>query len=105
MAEVIDLQLRMKFFPDKVSRELIFESPEMRSALMCLEAGQEITPHSAPLRLLMYCVEGKGEFIVGDEIIQAREKTAIFCDPMVPHGFKASMGERLVVMAVLAAVD
>lgn len=105
MAEVLDLKKLIKFNPDKISREMLSDKPEMRIALMCLEPGQELTPHKAPLRLMMYCVEGKGEFIVGDEVIEADEKTAILCDPMVPHGFKASKGERLVVMAVVTPAE
>ncbi len=105
MAEILDLKSLIKFNPDKISREMLSDKPEMRVALMCLEAGQELQPHKAPLRLMMYCVEGKGTFTVGDEEIEADEKTAILCDPMVSHGFKASKGERLVVMAVVTPVD
>ncbi|HEC96696.1 MAG TPA: cupin domain-containing protein [Nitrospirae bacterium] len=105
MAEVLDLKELIKFYPDKISREMLADTPEMRVALMCLEPGQELNPHKAPLRLMMYCVEGRGVFTVGDEEIEADEKTAILCDPMVSHGFKASKGERLVVMAVVTPVE
>jgi len=103
--EVIDLKKLIKFYPDKISREMLSDKPEMRVALMCLEAGQALQPHKAPLRLMMYCVEGKGTFIVGDEEIVADEKTAILCDLLVPHGFRADKGERLVVMAVVTPVE
>ena len=103
--EVIDLKKFIKFYPDRISREMLSDKPEMRVALMCLEAGQSLQPHKAPLRLMMYCVEGKGTFIVGDEEIVADEKTAILCDPMIPHGFRADQGERLVVMAVVTPVE
>ncbi|GBE36079.1 cupin domain protein [bacterium BMS3Bbin07] len=105
MAEVLNLKELIKFYPDKISREMLADTPEMRVALMCLEPGQELKPHKAPLRLMMYCVEGRGVFTVGDEEIEADEKTAILCDPMVSHGFKASKGERLVVMAVVTPVE
>lgn len=105
MADILDLKKLITFYPDKISREMLSDKPEMRVALMCLEPGQELSPHKAPLRLMMYCVEGKGVFSVGEEEIEADEKTAILCDPMVPHGFKASKGERLVVMAVVTPVD
>lgn len=105
MTDILDLKKLIQFKPDKISREMLSDKPEMRVALMCLEPGQELTPHKAPLRLMMYCVEGKGEFTVGDDVIEADEKTAILCDPMVPHGFKASRGERLVVMAVVTPVE
>ncbi len=102
--EILDLKKLEKFYPDKIFREMLSDKPEMRIALMCLEPGQKLAPHKAPLRLLMYCVEGKGIFTVGDEEIEADEKTCILCDPMVPHGFRAT-DERLVVMAVVTPVE
>ena len=102
--EIFDLKKLKKFYPDKISREMLSDKPEMRIALMCLEPGQKLPPHKAPLRLLMYCVEGKGIFTVGDEEIEASEKTCILCDPMVSHGFRAT-DERLVVMAIVTPVE
>lgn len=103
--EAIDLKKLINFKPDKIFREMLNDKPEMRIALMCLKAGQKLEPHKAPMRLLMYCVEGKGTFTVGDEKVEADEKTCILCDPMVPHGFEADKGENLVVMAVVTPVE
>lgn len=102
--EIIDLKKEIRFYPDKIGREMLSDKPEMRIALMCLEPGQELKPHKAPMRLLMYCVEGKGTFTVGDEEFEANEKTCILCEPMIPHGFKAN-DTRLVVMAVVTPVE
>ncbi len=101
----IDLKELIKFQPDKISRDMLDDKPEMRIALMCLEAGQELTPHKAPMRLLMYVVEGRGTFTVGEEKVEADEKTCIPCDPMVSHGFSADKGEKLVVMAIVTPVE
>lgn len=103
--ETLDLKKLIQFYPDRIGREMLSDKPEMRVALMSLEAGQELKPHKAPLRLMMYCVEGKGTFTVGEEDIVADEKTAILCDPLVPHGFRADQGSRLVVMAVVTPVE
>ncbi len=103
--ETIDLKKMIKFFPDRISREMLNDKPEMRIALMCLNPGQKLDPHKAPLRLLMYVVEGKGTFTVGDEKIVADEKTCLLCEPNVPHGFAADQGSRLAVMAVVTPVD
>jgi quercetin dioxygenase-like cupin family protein len=103
--ETLDLKKLIKFSPDRISREMLSDKPEMRIALMCLNEGQKLEPHKAPLRLLMYCVQGKGTFIIGDERIEADEKTCILCDPMVSHGFEANKGEKLVVMAVVTPVE
>jgi quercetin dioxygenase-like cupin family protein len=103
--EVLDLKKLINFKPDKISREMLSDKPEMRVALMCLEAGQKLDPHKAPLRLMMYCVQGKGTFTVGDEKREADEKTCILCEPNVSHGFAADKGERLVVMAIVTPVE
>lgn len=103
--ETIDLKKEIKFKDEGISREMLSEKPEMRIALMCLKAGQSLTPHKAPLRLMMYCVQGKGTFTVGEEKIEADEKTCVLCDPMVEHGFAADKGEDLVVMAIVTPVD
>ena len=103
--EIIDLKRAIKFYPDRISREMLSDKSEMRVALMCLEAGQKLEPHNAPLRLLMYCVQGRGTFIIGEEKVEAGEKTCILCDPMVPHGFMADKGEKLVVMAVVTPAE
>jgi quercetin dioxygenase-like cupin family protein len=103
--DVLDLKKLIKFSPQRISREMLSDKPEMRVALMCLEPGQRLEPHKAPLRLLMYCVQGRGTFTVGEETLEAGEKTCILCDPMVPHGFSADKGERLVVMAVVTPAE
>ena len=74
--EILDLKKLIKFYPDKIGREMLSDKPEMRVALMCLEPGQELKPHKAPMRLLMYCVEGKGTFTVGEEEFEANERAA-----------------------------
>lgn len=103
--ETLDLKKLITFKTEGISREMLSDKPEMRIALMCLNPGQKLAPHKAPLRLLMYCVEGKGTFTVGEETVEADEKTCILCDPMVPHGFSADKGEKLVVMAVVTPAE
>lgn len=103
--ETIDLKKVIKFFPERISREMLSDKPEMRIALMCLNPGQKLEPHKAPLRLLMYVVEGKGTFTVGEENFAADEKTCILCEPNMLHGFAADKGERLVVMAVVTPIE
>ena len=103
--EVIDIKAQIKFNPMGLSRQKLHDAPEMRVAIMSMKPGQEHKVHTAPMRLMMYCVQGKGTVIVGDELIEVQEGTAVLCDPMVPHGFKADKGEEFVVMAVVTPVD
>ena len=39
----IDLKKEIKFTSNRISREMLSDKPEMRVALMCLEAGQKLT--------------------------------------------------------------
>ena len=103
--DTIDLKKLITFRHDKITREMLSDKPEMRIALMCLEAGQALEPHKAPMRLMMYCVEGRGTFIVGDDTVEADEKTCVLCDPMVQHGFRANLGERMVVLAIVTPAE
>ena len=103
--EVIDIKAQIKFNPMGLSRQKLHDAPEMRVALMSLKSGQEHKVHTAPMRLMMLCVQGKGTILVGDDKIEAQAMTAVLCDPMVPHGFVADKGEDLVIMAVVTSVD
>jgi len=40
--EIIALKRLIKFYPDRVSRQMLSDKPEMRIALMCLEPGQSL---------------------------------------------------------------
>ena len=103
--EQLDLKKLINFKPNSISREMLSDKPEMRIALMCLKAGQKLEPHKAPLRLMMYCVQGKGTVTVGEEKSVVDEKTCILCDPNIPHGFAADQGDDLVIIAVVTPVD
>ena len=48
---IIDLKKEITFYDDKIYREMLADTPEMRIALMCLEPGQSLEPHKAPLSL------------------------------------------------------
>ena len=41
--ETLDLKTLIKFYPTKISREMLIDKPEMRIALMCLEPGRNLT--------------------------------------------------------------
>ena len=39
---------------------LLHDAPEMRVVVFGLEAGQEVPPHTVPVRVLMHVLQGKG---------------------------------------------
>ena len=52
---ILDLKKLIKFYPDKISREMLDDKPEMRIALMCLEPGQKLDPHKAASQAVNVC--------------------------------------------------
>jgi quercetin dioxygenase-like cupin family protein len=72
----------------------------MRVVVFGLQAGQEIPPHTAPSRVALHIVEGKGAFVTGSGERTARTGTFVVTEPDEPHGFKAE--EKTVLLAVIA---
>ncbi|HEY5190380.1 MAG TPA: hypothetical protein VII77_00240, partial [Candidatus Deferrimicrobium sp.] len=54
-----------QFSPDRPVTRMLHDSPEMRVVVFGLEAGQEVPPHSVPVRVLMHVLQGKGVFLTG----------------------------------------
>lgn len=93
-----------KFTPDRHHTELVSDFPEGRLAVFSLEPGQSVSGHQAPARVLMYVVQGQGEFIVGDQVLKAQRGDIANVDPYVTHGMQA-LGEQFVVMATIIRVS
>jgi quercetin dioxygenase-like cupin family protein len=57
----------------------------------CLKAGQKISLHSSPHRVITLVLEGEGDFFVGSEenSINLKRGQALLYEPGEPHGFVA----------------
>jgi quercetin dioxygenase-like cupin family protein len=82
-----------------VSR-LVHDAPEMRVVVFGLEAGQELAPHTAPARVLLHVVQGRGAFITGRGEEPAHPGAFAVSEPNELHGFRAE--ERTALLAVIA---
>ena len=80
--------------------KLLYDSDALRVVVFGLLAGQEIPPHTAPSRVLMQVVQGKGAFITGTGEQQAQAGAFVVTEPDEPHGFKAA--DKSVLLAVIA---
>lgn len=98
--EPIDLNKLKKFSEEHPVKQILHESDDLRMALLCMEAGQEVPPHAAPSRVIIQVLEGEGEFILGQETARGSAGRIFQCDPDVPHGARALT--RLSVLAVVA---
>jgi quercetin dioxygenase-like cupin family protein len=101
---VKSLTRMIRFRDDRPNVHLVYDAPGIRVALFCLKAGQTVTPHAAPMNVLMTVVRGHGWILVGDggELpVEAGDLVA--CRPDEPHGMRAPKNADLVVLAVIAA--
>ena len=100
MSKVIDLQETAKFSPDKLHRELLFDSPNMRVLNFNLEAGQLLPVHSheADSEVAILLLEGEGAFIGGPKEVPAKTGVLVIMPVCEPHGFKATTRARLLVV-------
>ena len=93
----------MRFLPDKMKKNGIFETDRMFCDLYCFEAGQAQAPHTHEGSDKVYfVVEGRGRFQIGDaEKELGKDEIAIAASGQ-QHGVKNASAERLVLLVFMA---
>jgi len=97
---MFDVQKEAKFSPDRFVSRLLYDSDAMRVVVFGLLPGQEIPPHTAPSRVVLHMVRGKGAFLTGSGEQPACAGAFVVTEPDEPHGLKAD--EKTVLLAVIA---
>lgn len=88
---------------DRWYKTTLFQSPRMLVGMDCLEPGQVQPPHRHAGRDKFYFViEGAGEFVVGDERIQALSGAVVWAPADVTHGVTNTGAARLVMLIGMA---
>lgn len=94
----INLEEFTKFEPDKLHRELLYDSPNLRALSFNFEPGQELPVHShdADSEVTLMVLEGEGEF-TGSHPMAARAGMLQIMPVSEPHGLQAKTRLRLLV--------
>ena len=95
-----DLPAQADFSAERPRSQILYDSEAARVVLFNLRTGQTVPPHVAPVRVLMLVIEGRGEFVVGEEALPVGPGSLAICEPNESHGFTAA--EDLSVLAVIA---
>ncbi len=97
--KIIDVHEFAKFTSDKLYRELLFDSPNMRVLNFNFEPGQKLPVHSHPVEsdVAIMVLEGEGAFLGGPKDVPAKAGHILICPVSQPHGFKAKTRARLLV--------
>ena len=97
---MFDALKEAEFSPDRPVSKLLYDSDAMRVVVFGLIAGQEIPPHTAPSRVVLHMVQGRGVFLTGSGELPARAGAFVVTEPNEPHGLKAD--EKTILLAVIA---
>jgi quercetin dioxygenase-like cupin family protein len=83
-----------------LSRLLVHDSPYFKILNFNFKAGQELPLHSHDIEgeVSIAVLEGKGEFLAGDdEALPAEPGDILICEIAEPHGLKAETDMRVLV--------
>ncbi len=97
---MVDALKEAEFSPERPVSKLLYDSDAMRVVVFGLLPGQEIPPHTAPSRVVLHMVQGKGVFLTGSGEWPAHAGGFVITEPNEPHGLKAN--EKSVLLAVIA---
>jgi quercetin dioxygenase-like cupin family protein len=62
-----------------------FRGDDVLMVMNWLQPGMQVNPHRHPFEQLVYIVQGKMRFVVGDEVIEAKAGSVIRIPPDVEH--------------------
>ncbi|MDO8691146.1 MAG: cupin domain-containing protein [Dehalococcoidia bacterium] len=97
---VFNLTREEEFSSDHYTPKFLHSSDKVRVLLLCLEAGQEVPPHTSP-EATLYVVRGKGTITVGEEPVPVEAGTLIVVNAGVNHAVKSL--ERMALLVTVAA--
>ncbi len=91
------------YFPGKMGKSTIFQSPRLLVGLNCFEAGQKHPLHThAGMDKVYHVLEGRGRFLVADRELEMEAGTMLVAPEGVPHGIHNTGDDRLLVLVILA---
>jgi quercetin dioxygenase-like cupin family protein len=91
------------YFPGKMGKSTIFQSPRLMVGLNCFEPGQKHALHThAGMDKVYHVLEGRGRFLLEGRELDMEAGTMLVAPDGVPHGIHNTGDERLLVLAVLA---
>lgn len=97
--KLINCAEKTTFTADKLCRELLYDSPNVRVLSFNFEPGQELPVHSHDVEsdVALLILEGEGVFLGGPEPIPAKAGMLQIMPVDQAHGFRARTRVRLLV--------
>jgi len=96
--DVRELSELAEFSKTESVRKILYETRAFNVVLVCLETGQEISPHPESYDVCFYVIDGEGTFTVGDRQIDLNKGSMIFAPENITRGMKSK--ERLTLLGI-----
>jgi mannose-6-phosphate isomerase-like protein (cupin superfamily) len=101
--QVVNLQSAKLFSPEKLKKNLLFQTDRLMCDLYCLEPGQDQKPHLHTDSDKVYIVlEGEGRFRVGGEEAKLATQMSVLAPAGLEHGVQNDGPGRLTLLVVMA---
>ncbi|MDP2727992.1 MAG: cupin domain-containing protein [Dehalococcoidia bacterium] len=97
---VFKLAQEEEFSSEHFVPKFLHSSEKVRVILLCLDAGQEIPPHTSP-EATLHVVKGKGTITVGEEQVPVQEGTLVVVPAGVSHAVRSQ--ERMALLATVTS--
>jgi quercetin dioxygenase-like cupin family protein len=103
LASYTTIEEHLRFSPDKLSKNNVFDSEGMFCDIYCFESGHEQKAHAHPDSDKVYFVlEGQADVEIGDEVRRLMAGGLAHAGPGVAHGISNPGPDRLKVLVFMA---
>jgi quercetin dioxygenase-like cupin family protein len=88
-AEVISLKNPPPDVADGIVSQTLLAAPGLRVTLFRFAAGQELSEHTSPTRVLLQVLTGSGDFSLGSQTRRRVAGDLLHMPPNLPHAVRA----------------
>ncbi len=100
--EFKDVFAAARFSPEKMQKINLFETRNFFCDVYCLEPGQEQKVHAHQDEdKLYYVLDGRGTFVVDEDVRELGEQRVVFAPAGSNHGVKNTSDERLTLLVFM----
>jgi quercetin dioxygenase-like cupin family protein len=101
-SEVLELSEMATFQDGAIVSRAILKADAGNVTLFAFDAGQELSPHTAPYDALAHILEGEAEIKVAEQVFAVKTGQVIILPADVPHAVKAAQRFKMLLTMIRA---
>jgi len=86
---VEDIQMEVPIPDNGVLSRTVFNDEALKVVAFGFAAGQELSPHTAPMAAVLHFLKGDAELTLGSEKVRAHAGSLVHMPPGLSHGIAA----------------